>query len=628
MSSISSKDFVPGLLRTSSSLASASNKIPIGEDYSFAVLDPEVTSITNQVQAKLKNLLSMIVQFVTPEIASSEYEEIVEASDRCLEHVAITLDNLKNPAKSLAKISNYDLAKPQLPLRCDNSDKPFDHSLLNKPNAIIPLDVSPNHPYLPEIEKLVYTSSQLSLTPIQVARDLDVSPLIYVDTEENFNIMVEELENSSEFAVDLEHHSFRSYQGFTCLMQISTRNNDYVIDPFPIWDKIPKLLNAFTNPNIVKVLHGADSDVLWLQRDFSIYIVNMFDTGQAARKLMFSSFGLGYLLENLCNVKTDKNYQLADWRIRPLSENHIKYARMDTHYLLQIYDTLRQQLQDKSLSLRLHPFELIKDVFYKSKEITMKRYEKPDLTSTGVLGIELLDKKQKKTLEKILQWRDYVARLEDENPNYILAAKKAIHVAVESPGDVKELGKIVQNMNFVKKYGEIVLEIVKGMENWQEKVEEKEEICMMMCDNVQKGLENMQISKLAEVKSVLVHENKEISYFCDSNRWRKQVGCVEKLENIRKSLKMVFDDKKTQFFNLTKPMIVESKRMDERIEEIPISVQEKYNIPYKIKVPSNRKPSKNPQKRQKITEKKDIRVGWLDNVELQPVKRKNLFKKR
>lgn len=34
-----------------------------------------------------------------------------------------------------------------------------------------------------------------------------------------------------------------------------------------------------------QVLHGADSDVLWLQRDFGLYLVNMFDTGQASRVL-------------------------------------------------------------------------------------------------------------------------------------------------------------------------------------------------------------------------------------------------------------------------------------------------------------------------------------------------------
>jgi len=28
-------------------------------------------------------------------------------------------------------------------------------------------------------------------------------------------------------------------------------------------------------------MHGADHDVLWLQRDFGLYLVNLFDTGQA-----------------------------------------------------------------------------------------------------------------------------------------------------------------------------------------------------------------------------------------------------------------------------------------------------------------------------------------------------------
>jgi ribonuclease D len=27
-------------------------------------------------------------------------------------------------------------------------------------------------------------------------------------------------------------------------------------------------------------MHGADRDIVWLQRDFGIYICNMFDTGQ------------------------------------------------------------------------------------------------------------------------------------------------------------------------------------------------------------------------------------------------------------------------------------------------------------------------------------------------------------
>lgn len=33
----------------------------------------------------------------------------------------------------------------------------------------------------------------------------------------------------------------------------------------------------------VQVMHGADRDIVWLQRDFGIYVCNMFDTGQVCR---------------------------------------------------------------------------------------------------------------------------------------------------------------------------------------------------------------------------------------------------------------------------------------------------------------------------------------------------------
>lgn len=91
---------------------------------------------------------------------------------------------------------------------------------------------------------------------------------IYVDTVDKLKEMVQEVlaMGETEIAVDLEHHHQRSYLGLTCLIQLSTRNNvDYIIDPFPLWGVLGEHLNLLLhNPKIVKVLHGADSDVLWL----------------------------------------------------------------------------------------------------------------------------------------------------------------------------------------------------------------------------------------------------------------------------------------------------------------------------------------------------------------------------
>ena len=57
--------------------------------------------------------------------------------------------------------------------------------------------------------------------------------------------------------------------------------------------------------------------------------------------LEFPRFSLAYLLKCYCHVDADQSFQLADWRIRPLSLEMLRYAREDTHYLLYIYDRLR-----------------------------------------------------------------------------------------------------------------------------------------------------------------------------------------------------------------------------------------------------------------------------------------------
>jgi len=165
------------------------------------------------------------------------------------------------------------------------------------------------------------------------------TPFEFVETEEQLRNLQTELLQVTELAVDLEHHSVRSYQGFTCLMQLSTRTKDYVVDVLKLFAILGKyLLPVFTDPAILKVFHGGDYDIQWLQRDFSIYVVNMFDTGQAARVLNLKSAALSHLLFEFCQVIADKSNQLADWRQRPIPEKMLHYAREDTHYLLFIYD--------------------------------------------------------------------------------------------------------------------------------------------------------------------------------------------------------------------------------------------------------------------------------------------------
>jgi exosome complex exonuclease RRP6 len=65
--------------------------------------------------------------------------------------------------------------------------------------------------------------------------------------------MLATLRKTTEIAVDLEHHSYRSYGGFLCLMQISTREADWVIDTLALREELTELNEIFADPKIIKV---------------------------------------------------------------------------------------------------------------------------------------------------------------------------------------------------------------------------------------------------------------------------------------------------------------------------------------------------------------------------------------
>lgn len=55
-----------------------------------------------------------------------------------------------------------------------------------------------------------------------------------------------------------------------------------------------------------QVFHGADNDIQWLQRDFGVYVVGMFDTHQAAIQLGLQGRSLMNLLKQYCHFQLDK----------------------------------------------------------------------------------------------------------------------------------------------------------------------------------------------------------------------------------------------------------------------------------------------------------------------------------
>ncbi|KAI1296934.1 Exosome component 10 [Halotydeus destructor] len=336
--------------------------------------------------------------------------------------------------------------RPQLrfKVKVDNSSSPFIPNIKTKPNSRKPLSLLPEvddggretypHPYEMEIEKLEPSETFLCLVEPKAPPPVETTPFEYVSSLNQLEALCSKLAKCSEIAVDLEAHSFRTYQGFTCLMQISTRNEDFIVDTLKLREDMHILNEVFSNPKILKVFHGADMDIVWLQRDFAIYVVNMFDTGQASRVLDLAHHSLAYLLKGYCNKIANKQYQLADWRMRPLNQELLDYARDDTHYLLYIYDRMKKDLIVKANGST----NLLKAVFERSKTVCLRKYEKPIFDEETHLGLlkksrSVLNNRQLFALKHLMGWRDKIARQEDESTGYVLPNHMLLQIAEVLP---------------------------------------------------------------------------------------------------------------------------------------------------------------------------------------------------
>ncbi|KAL9970036.1 hypothetical protein ACROYT_G022346 [Oculina patagonica] len=369
-----------------------------------------------------------------------------------------------------------NIQRPQLRFKdkIDNSNTPFIPIIKRKPNALRPLESnssstgsqpenlqvptaiadlihqermktlgspvmnSMTHPYQHELEVFEPSVNQLKPRKEQLYEEFDKTPFILVETTEQLHELSQRLSAVTEFAVDLEHHSYRSFQGFCCLMQISTRDQDYLIDTLELRNELQILNDSFTNPKILKVFHGADMDIGWLQRDFGIYVVNMFDTGQAARVLNYGKYSLAFLLKKFCDVTANKQYQLADWRIRPLPSEMVRYAREDTHYLLYICDRLHNELI-KSGNANSN---LLQSVYSRSKDICLKRYEKPLFSSESFRKVlekhkRAFNSEQKCAFRLLYAWRDNIAREEDEGYGFVLPNHMMFQIAETMPREAQ-----------------------------------------------------------------------------------------------------------------------------------------------------------------------------------------------
>jgi ribonuclease D len=263
------------------------------------------------------------------------------------------------------------------------------------------------------------------------------SPLV-VDTADTLEQLLGELAGVHRLAVDTESNSLYAYRERVCLIQLSTDTHDYLVDPNGVKEaaRFGRLGDFFADPAVEKVLHAAEYDVMSLQRDFDFTFANLFDTMIAARILGWERFGLGSILEERYGVHVNKRYQRANWGKRPLPDHLLRYAQLDTHYLLPLRDELHALLEAGG-----HLEEAV-ELF---DEVLLARWSRPDFDPEGfwsINGARRLDKIGIAVLQELYLYRELQARRRDLPVFKILGDHILIALAKSQPASQNALRQI------------------------------------------------------------------------------------------------------------------------------------------------------------------------------------------
>ena len=279
--------------------------------------------------------------------------------------------------------------------------------------------------------------------------------LRYTVIEDNHQLaqLCAELVSETALALDLEADSMHHYREKVCLLQLSNRRENWLIDPLQVTDLTP-LGGLLARQELLTVLHGGDYDIRSLHRDFGIVVNRMFDTMVAAQFTGATEFGLAALLREHFSIELDKRFQKADWSKRPLTPEMANYAAHDTAHLLELADRLEERLEQ--LGRRAWVAE--ECALLVGNRVTEKGNGPLFLNCKGA---GKLRPRNLAVLEALLQFRDQQARETDRPAFKVIPVDALLKIAEDLPAAVRDMNGIAGlTARLLGRYGEQLLAAV------------------------------------------------------------------------------------------------------------------------------------------------------------------------
>jgi len=235
-------------------------------------------------------------------------------------------------------------------------------------------------------------------------------------------------------ALDLEAAGFHRYSDRVCLLQVSTGDQNFVVDTLAV-EPSDVLRGPLESPDVQVLLHGGDYDLRLLDRDLDLHPVKLFDTQTAAALLGEPSLGLAALLEKYLDVQVSKKYQRADWAQRPLPDEMLDYAASDTRHLHALADLLAEQLDTVGRRSWAEEESALMEVLRWNTDGDVDPV-------TRIKGVRNFELREVALIREAWLWRDEVARARDRAPFRVAGDAVLLEVVRERPRDVTALARV------------------------------------------------------------------------------------------------------------------------------------------------------------------------------------------
>lgn len=280
----------------------------------------------------------------------------------------------------------------------------------------------------------------------------DLPPPTIVRDARGLERLIEDLVSHDEIAVDTEADSFFSYREKVCLIQVTVEDRDYLIDPLAGLDIAP-FGAVLADGSKTKIFHDGEYDVLIMKRAYGFEFAGLFDTRVAASALGSQNPGLASVLKEHFGLQLDKSMQRSNWSSRPLSDKQVRYAQLDTHYLVELMARQRSELERAGRApvvegecRRLEGIEPPLAGFNPDEFVRVK-------------GVRTLSKQGQQNLRALYALRDTLAERSDLPPFKVLGNPALLALAEAPPDNLRDLGRFGGlSPRFVRRHGEDLLE--------------------------------------------------------------------------------------------------------------------------------------------------------------------------